>query len=126
LTDPRANYPIALDEKHHRLFVGCRSPAKLLVLDTASGDRVASIGTGGDADDMSFDPVGKCVYIACGDGVITTVQQTDADHYRKLPDTPTAEGARNALFQESLKTFYLAVPRRGSAPAQLRAYQARK
>src|SRR5205085_2248764 len=34
LKDAAANYPMALDEKDHRLFVGCRKPAKLLVLDT--------------------------------------------------------------------------------------------
>ncbi|MGH8164322.1 MAG: YncE family protein, partial [Rhodanobacteraceae bacterium] len=33
----RANFPMALDEKNARLFIGCRRPAKLLVLDTASG-----------------------------------------------------------------------------------------
>jgi DNA-binding beta-propeller fold protein YncE len=125
LTDARSNYPIALDEKHHRLFVGCRSPASLLVFDTTSGNRVAAIGTGRDADDMSFDPAAKRVYLACGDGVITTIQQVDADQYRKLPDTPTAAGARNSLLEGDLKTFYLAVPRRDSTPAQLHAYQAR-
>jgi hypothetical protein len=125
LTDARSNYPIALDEKHHRLFVGCRSPAKLLVLDTTSGNKVAGIETAGDADDMSFDPATKRIYLACGGGVITTIQQIDADHYRRLPDTPTAERARNSLLEENLKILYVAVPRRGSTPAQLRAYQAR-
>jgi hypothetical protein len=31
LEDVRANFPMALDEKQHRLFVGCRQPARLLV-----------------------------------------------------------------------------------------------
>jgi hypothetical protein len=125
LTEAQSNYPVALDEKNHRLFVGCRRPARLLVFDTASGKTVASIETGGDADDMSFDPAAKRVYLACGDGVITTIQQVDADQYRKLPDTPTAAGARNSLLEGDLKTFYLAVPQRGGTPAQLHAYQAR-
>src|SRR5439155_153655 len=34
LAGAESNYPAALDEKNHRLFVGCRKPAKLLVLDT--------------------------------------------------------------------------------------------
>src|SRR5262249_22766497 len=37
VTAARANYPMALDEAHHRLFVGCRNPARLLVYDTDSG-----------------------------------------------------------------------------------------
>jgi DNA-binding beta-propeller fold protein YncE len=124
LTEAQSNYPIALDEKNHRLFVACRRPARLLVLDTASGKTVASIETGGDADDMSFDPASKRIYLACGDGVITTIQQVDADQYRKLPDTPTAEGARNSLFAAKLRTLYLAVPRQGNTATQLRGYQA--
>jgi len=31
------NFPMALDEAHHRLFIGCRIPARLLVFDTESG-----------------------------------------------------------------------------------------
>ncbi len=125
LAEAQSNYPVALDEANHRLFVGCRRPARMLVLDTGSGKTVASLETGGDADDMSFDRAGKRVYLACGSGVISTIQQVDADHYRKLPDTPTVQGARNSLFVTELKAFYLAVPRDGQAPTQLRAYQAK-
>jgi hypothetical protein len=32
-----ANYPMALDDANKRLFVGCRLPARLVVLDTTSG-----------------------------------------------------------------------------------------
>jgi DNA-binding beta-propeller fold protein YncE len=124
LAEAQSNYPIALDEKNHRLFVGCRKPDRLLVLDTASGKTVASVETGGDADDMSFDPAGKRIYLACGDGVITSIQQVDADRYQKLPHTPTAKGARNSLFAAKLKTFYLAVPRQGKTATQLRGYRA--
>jgi hypothetical protein len=37
------NYPMTLDETHHRLFVGCCAPVSLLVFDTESGKRVASL-----------------------------------------------------------------------------------
>src|SRR5215831_3878805 len=36
------NFPMALDEAHHRLFVGCRMPARLAVFDTQTGKIVAS------------------------------------------------------------------------------------
>src|SRR5262245_34234396 len=32
-----ANYPMSLDEANHRVFIGCRRPAKVLVFDTSSG-----------------------------------------------------------------------------------------
>jgi hypothetical protein len=35
VTGAKLNFPMALDEANHRLFIGCRKPAKMLVLDTA-------------------------------------------------------------------------------------------
>src|SRR5213596_2290220 len=43
-----ANFPMALDEANHRLFVGCRLPSKLIVLNTESSDVVAKIDISGD------------------------------------------------------------------------------
>src|SRR5206468_9170720 len=48
-------FPMALDERSHRLFVGTRRPAMMLVLDTESGREVAAIPIGGDADDIFID-----------------------------------------------------------------------
>src|SRR5438876_2941058 len=49
------NFPMALDEANHRLFVGCRLPSKLVVLNTESGDAVAKIDISGDPDDVFYD-----------------------------------------------------------------------
>jgi hypothetical protein len=43
LTEAHSNFPMALDEANHRLFVGCRSPARLLVLDTTSGKTTTQV-----------------------------------------------------------------------------------
>ena len=37
LNDNAQNYPMALDEVHQRLFVGCREPAQVLVMDIEPG-----------------------------------------------------------------------------------------
>jgi hypothetical protein len=44
---------MALDEAHHRLFIGCRKPARLLVFDTERGHTVASPEIVADTDDDS-------------------------------------------------------------------------
>src|SRR4051812_30231031 len=38
----KANFPMALDEDQHRLFIGCRQPAEVLVYDTESGKCVTN------------------------------------------------------------------------------------
>src|SRR5262249_32301937 len=44
----RANFPMALDEAHHRLFVGARNPAKVVVLNTETGKQIAALNISGD------------------------------------------------------------------------------
>src|SRR5438552_2907057 len=57
VSSAKANFPMALDEANHRLFVGCRRPAKVLVYDTTSGKEVASFDIVGDTDDLFYDAV---------------------------------------------------------------------
>ena len=122
LGDTKANFPMALDEPDHRLFVATRQPAALLVYDTETGKRVANLSIGGDADDLFFDAERKRIYIICGQGVIDVVQQQDADHYQSVAQVPSAPGARTGLFVASRKTLYVAVPARGPSPAEIRVY----
>ena len=117
------NTPIALDESRHRLFVGARHPAQLLVLDTATGKTVAKLDTNGDADDLFYDPANQRIYISCGEGFIDVIEQQDADHYKLLERVPTVAGARTSTLSVPLNGFYVGVPRRGDQPAELRTYR---
>jgi hypothetical protein len=115
------NFSMALDEADHRLFVGCRLPACLLVLDTASGQEVAKLDLHGDCDDLYFDAARRQVYVSCGKGCIDIFKQTDADHYKLKESVATAPKARTCLFDGS--RIYLAVPRRKNDPAEIRCYR---
>ena len=119
-----ANFPMALDETHHRLFVGFRKPAKLVVYDTESGKVIANLDSPGDADDIFYDGTRQRIYISGGDGFIGIIQQQDADHYKTLAKIPTALGARTSLFVPELSRLYLAVPHRGTQRAEVRVYEA--
>src|SRR5262247_4532618 len=70
-----ANFPMALDETHHRLFVGFRKPAKLSVFDTESGKVVAELPSPDDADDIFDDSSRQRIYVSGGDGSIGIFQQ---------------------------------------------------
>ncbi|MEO6971248.1 MAG: hypothetical protein ABI217_10180, partial [Chthoniobacterales bacterium] len=87
-----ANFPMALDEKNARLFIGCRRPARLIVLDTAAGKVVASLGISGDVDDIFYDAERKRIYAICGAGMIDVIKQRDADHYQIDGAIRTAAG----------------------------------
>jgi len=117
------NFPMALDEANHRLFVGCRLPSKLVVLNTESGDVVAKIDISGDADDVFYDRKRHRIYTICGAGKIDIIDQTDANSYKALTKIDTPEGARTGLFVPERDTLFVAVPHRGSQQAEIRAYR---
>src|SRR6266480_4647341 len=118
-----ANFPMALDEANHRLFVGCRLPSKLVVLNTDSGDVVAKIDVSGDCDDLFYDTKRHRVYAICGAGKIDIIDQTDPNTYAASGRVNTAYGARTGLFVPERDTLFVAVPHRGAQQAEIRAYQ---
>jgi hypothetical protein len=91
---PLANYPMALDQQNHRLFVVTRFPARLVVLDTVQGKRVAALSAIGDCDDVFYDQQRHRIYAIGGEGGISVFQQRDPDHYDELGRIKTVSGAR--------------------------------
>jgi len=122
--DASANFPMALDETNHRLYVGCRKPARLLVLDTQAGRTVKMVPVAGDTDDIFYDAAAKRIYVSGGEGIISIVAQRNADNYELEGKMTTASGARTSFFATTSRTLYVAVPRRDKQKAELRVFQA--
>ena len=120
--DAGANFPMALDEKQHRLFIGCRQPARLLAFDTQSGKRVAGTPMSGDVDDLFFDATTNRLLASCGEGFIDVFRFTAPAELVRSHRLPSAAGARTALFSATRGTFHLAVPHRGPQGAEIRSY----
>ena len=110
LKNGKANYPMALDEASHRLFVVTRKPAQVVVIDSETGATVASVPCVNDADDIYYDAGRKRIYVPGGEGFISVIQQTDADHFQALAKIPTTIGARTGLWFEKRERLYLGVP----------------
>ncbi len=118
-------FPMALDEGHHRLFAGCRMPARLLVFDTESGKTVASPEIVGDTDDLFYDSDRSRVYIIGGQGFIDVLQQKDADHYDRLGRYPIPAGTRTGVFVPEWGKLFAAVPHRGEQVSEILVYEAK-
>jgi len=116
------NFPMALDETNHRLFVGCRIPSKLVVLNTDSGTVVTKIGISGDSDEIFYDSKRHRIYAVCGAGKIDVIEQTDPNNYRRSSETETVSGGRTGLFVPEIDTLFIAVPHRGLQQAEVRVY----
>jgi YVTN family beta-propeller protein len=119
----KSNFPMALDEANHRIFIGCRRPARVLVYDTTSGKPINSFAIVGDTDDLFYDAVRKRLYISGGEGYIDVFQEDNAGSFRRAAHVATAPGARTSLFVPQQNRLYLAVPHRGGQRAEIRVYE---
>jgi DNA-binding beta-propeller fold protein YncE len=119
------NFPMALDETHHRLFVGCWMPPRLLVFDTESGKEVAAGEIAGSTDDLFYDSRRGRVYVLTSQGFLEVFQQKDPDHYDRIGHYPTPPRTQTGLFLPEWGKLFAAVPKQGEQNAEIRVYQAR-
>jgi len=122
VTAAAANFPMALDEANHRIFIGCRRPAKALVFDTTSGKQINAFDIVGDTDDLFYDASRKRLYISGGEGFVDVVAERSSNSFARIAHMPTAAGARTSLFTADQSRFYLAVPHRDGQRAEIRVY----
>ncbi len=123
VTGAAANFPMALDEAGHRLFVGCRKPARVLVFDTRTGKATGQFDCAGDTDDLFYDEARKRLYVSGGEGVLDAFGAAGGN-FVLLKKIQTAPGARTSLFVPDLSRLFLAVPHRGNQRAEVRVYVA--
>jgi DNA-binding beta-propeller fold protein YncE len=102
------NSQIDLDEKSRRLFVITRKPFKLVVINTDTGESVASFDAPARTNGMMFDRINRRIY-ATGDDYVGVFQQIDADHYEELTRIPSEVGAKTAILVPELRRLYIAV-----------------
>jgi DNA-binding beta-propeller fold protein YncE len=114
---------VALDEPHHRLFVGTRNPPLIVVLDTGSGKEVARMPTVNTLDGLFFDRATRRLYASGGEGFIDVQRQIDPDHYEAVAHVPTGPNARTSLFVPELDRLFVAVPKSGDGSAEVRVFQ---
>jgi len=121
------NYPMALDENHHRVFIFCRNlPGYVSVMDTETGKQVTKIPATqlSSSDDMFYDPGKGRLYVLSSmqtlpgsPGVIDVIQQRDADHYDIIATYPTGPGGRDGLLVPELGKLFVSSVRQPTGQA---------
>lgn len=120
----KQNVPAAVDSTNHRLFVGCRN-GEISIFDTQTGKEIQGLAIGKGADDLTYSPDNKRIYVSCGadDGSIYVFQQKSADQYELLGHVMTGPGARNSRYIANLHELYVSVPAHGDTPAEILVYR---
>jgi DNA-binding beta-propeller fold protein YncE len=95
---------MAIDRMHHRLFIGCRNPQKLILMNTETGAIEADLPIGSGNDAVRFDR-GQAL-ASCRDGSLTVVSEKDG-HFAVKQTVKTADGARTMGLDRETQTLFL-------------------
>ena len=118
------NFPMSLDEAHHRLFVASWDPPQLVVFETQGGKKIAAAEIAGPSDDLFFDSQRGRIYVLTSKGFIDVFQQKDPDHYERIARYPTPPHTQTGLYVPEWGKLFAAVQKQGGQDAEVRVYQA--
>jgi hypothetical protein len=95
---------LSIDVPHHRLFIGCRKPQKLVVMSADDGRIIASLPIGAGVDATAFDS-GQA-FASCRDGSLIVVAERGGT-FSVEQIVKTAYGARTMGLDPSNHRIYL-------------------
>jgi DNA-binding beta-propeller fold protein YncE len=118
-----SNFPMAMDSKNHRLFIGCRNPAKLLTINSDNGTIISTSDIDSDTDDVFYDNSSNQIYVSCGGGYVDVFKRDGSDKYVTVSRIESRSGARTSLYVPELNQLIVAAPARSGSEAQLMIYE---
>ncbi len=95
---------MAVDPASHRLFIGCRRPAKMIVMSTETGKIEAALPIGSINDAARYDR--NRAFASCGDGSLTVIGEK-AGHFEVEQTVRTVEGARTMGLDRTAQEIFL-------------------
>jgi DNA-binding beta-propeller fold protein YncE len=96
---------IAIDRDHHHLFIGCRNPQKLIVMNTDDGKVVADLPIGAGVDAVQFDD--GSALASCRDGTLAVAREDAPGTFKVVETVKTPAGARTMGLDPTTHTLYL-------------------
>jgi DNA-binding beta-propeller fold protein YncE len=105
--DTRSNFPMAVIDDGAAIASAFRSPARVMMFRTASGEIATTLPTCGDADDVFFDAKRRRLYVSCGEGAVDVIGW-DGKAATELSRIATTSGARPSLFVPQLDRLFVA------------------
>jgi len=96
---------MAMDAVHRRLYIGCRKPQKLIVMNADDGKVLADLPIGAGVDATKF--ADGDAFVSCGDGTLTVARETAPGKFEIVQTVQTRRGARTMGVDPSTHTAYL-------------------
>lgn len=119
----KQNAMVALDEARKRLYVVCRAPGMVVVMNSDNGAVLSTQPAPLRADDVLFDAAANRLYVPGGEGYIGVYDTTDADQVKLIGKVPSAPGAKTGIvLPDSKKLIVAASPGETKAVAKVLIY----
>jgi hypothetical protein len=95
---------MSMDLARRRLFVGCRKPQKLVVMNADDGKVLADLPIGAGVDATKFD---SDAFASCADGTLTVARETAPGKFEVVQTVQTPRGARTMGIDPTGHALYL-------------------
>lgn len=106
---------LAIDTKHHRLFIVCNNK-KGIVLDDEGGKVVADLTIGSGPDGAGFDPERNLAFSSNGEGTLTVIKEESPNKFTVLENVATQRSARTMTIDPKTHKIYLPAAQYGETP----------
>lgn len=120
----KQNAMIALDEARRRIYLVCRAPGMVVVMNSDSGTILGTQPAPLRADDVLFDAASNRLYVPGGEGYIGVYDTANPDKADLIAKVPSAPGAKTGiLLQDSKRLIVAASPGDTKAVAKVMIYR---
>lgn len=107
---------MAIDVRHHRLFVGCENHL-MLMMDDMSGKVVTSVPIGTGVDANAFDEQLQLAFSSNGEGTVTIAHEVSPEKLQVVQTLQTQPSARTLALDPKTHRIYLAAATWQAQPA---------
>jgi DNA-binding beta-propeller fold protein YncE len=108
---------LALDAKHHVLFVYCRNPAVCVILNADTGSILTTLPIGTGVDGATFNPATLEAFSSQGDGTLTVIKENSPTDFAVEQNVLTKAGAKTCTLDAKTGQILLITAEYGPVPA---------
>jgi DNA-binding beta-propeller fold protein YncE len=110
------NAGLALDAKNHVLFVACRNPQAMVMLDANDGKYLADVPIGRGCDGAVFNPRTMECFSSQGDGTLSVIKENSPTSFAVEQTVKTMPGAKTLTLDSKTGKILLIAAEYGAPP----------
>jgi len=110
------NAGMAFDVRNHVLFIACRDPQVMVMMDSNTGKVLANLPIGNGCDGCGFNPRTNECFSSQGDGTLTIIKEENPTTFVVEQTVKTMPGAKTMTIDSKTGKVYLIAAEYGAPP----------